>query len=135
MDSAYIDGVLQGLNERRAAHGNAPLPLNEYLSGLARDHAMRMAERGDKFHSGLGMPEDASYTHISNTASSVGAKSTEHVIAFREAERSVSDASATVVTKIVSVGIGAVRAGDRVYICILGEETVEFITAAAGSTP
>jgi|GEM_PF-6750494 len=127
MDSAYISAILRGLNDRRASNGGAPLSLNASLSAMAQTHAANMAQRGDKFHSGYGMPEDASYSHISNTPESIGAKATEHVVAFRDTEKHVSDGTVTIVTKVVSVGIGAVCSGDRVYVCILGEETVEFL--------
>ena len=129
MDNAYISGILRGLNDRRISNGSAPLTLNSSLSAMAQTNATNMAQRGDKYHSGYGVPEDASYSHISNTPESIGAKATEHVVAFRDTEKHVSDGTVTIVTKVVSVGIGAVCSGDRVYVCILGEETVEFLTS------
>lgn len=127
MDSAYIDGILCGLNERRAANGLPLLSLNASISQKAQGHAMSMAkEGGGWFHLRAGMIEDSNYHHVSDAPSTIGARASQHAPELCMGDRITEDDSAIVTAKVVSVGIGAVRVGDRVYTCLLGEDSVTF---------
>jgi len=51
MGQDYLNGVLKGINERRAALGLAPAKLDSALSSLCLIQAKKMAEAGYDFHS------------------------------------------------------------------------------------
>ncbi len=75
LGGSYNSDVLAGVNEVRASQGNAPLVLDSGMCSKALAHAKAMAEKGEIFHSGLGIE---SVSNSSEGGKSMGIRSAGH---------------------------------------------------------